>query len=82
MNDKIPKDKDLLQLKIFQYDIGLIDGELIGEPARRSIHKYDKSVKLLHYNNHNCYVNNMNAFFKAFRCSTCDTLRSFQRLVL
>ena len=75
LND-IPKVEDLLQLNIFLYDIDFVDGELIGELCRRSIQKYEKSVKLLRYNNHICYVNNINAFFKAFRCSTCDTLFS------
>ena len=69
----IPKVEDLLQLNIFLYDIDFVDGELIGELARRSIQKFEKSVKLLRYNNHICYVNNINAFFKAFRCTTCDT---------
>ena len=35
-----------------------------------------KSVKLLRYNNHICYVNNINVMFKAFRCTTCDTFFS------
>ena len=35
-----------------------------------------KIVKLLRYNNHICYVNNINALFKAFRCTTCDTFFS------
>ena len=72
----IPKVEDLLQLNIFLYDIDFVDGELIGELARRSIQKFEKSVKLLRYNNHICYVNNINAFFKAFRCNTCDTFFS------
>ena len=53
-----------------------MDGELIGELCRRSIQKYEKSVKLLRYNNHICYVNKINALFKAFRCTTCDTFFS------
>ena len=53
-----------------------MDGELIGELARRSIQKFEKSVELLRYNNHICYVNNINALFKAFRCTTCDTFFS------
>ena len=53
-----------------------MDGELIGELARRSIHKFEKSVKLLRYNNHICYVNNINALFGTFRCTTCDTFFS------
>ena len=69
----IPKVEELMQLNIFLYDIDFVDGELIGELCRRSIQKYEKSVKLLRYNNHICYVNNINALFKAFRCITCDT---------
>ena len=75
LND-IPKVEDLLQLNIFLYDIDFVDGELIGELCRRSIQKYENSVKLLRYNNHICYVNNINALFKAFRCTTCDTFFS------
>ena len=70
----IPKVEDLLQLNILLYDIDFVDGELIGELCRRSVQKYEKSVKLLRYNNHFCYVNNINALFKAFRLTTCDTL--------
>ena len=72
----IPKVEDLLQLNIFLYDIDFVDGELIGEMCRRSNQKYEKSVKLLRYNNHICYANNINALFKAFRCATCDTFFS------
>ena len=75
LND-IPKVEDLLQLNIFLYDIDFVDGELIGELARRSIPKYEKSVKLLCYNHHICYVNNVNALFKAFLCAMCDTFFS------
>ena len=75
LND-IPKTEDLLQLNIFLYDIDFVDGELIGELARRSIQKYENIVKLLRYNNHICYLNNINALFKAFRCTTCDTFFS------
>ena len=72
----IPKVEDLSQLNIFFYDIDFVDGELIGELCRRSNQKYEKSVKLLRYNNHVCYVNNINALFKTFRCTTCDTFFS------
>ena len=75
LND-IPKVEDLLQLNIFLYDIDFVDGELIGELCRRRFQKYENSVKLLRYNNHNCYVDNINALFKAFRCTTCDTFSS------
>ena len=69
----ILKIEDLMQLNIFLYDLDFVDEELIGELFRRSIQKYEKSVKLLRYNNHICYVNNFNALFKTFQCTTCDT---------
>ena len=72
LND-IPNVEDLLQLNVFHYDINFVDGELIGELCRRSVQNYGRSLKLLRYNNHICYVNNINALFKASRCTTCDT---------
>ena len=72
----ISKVEEMLQLNIFLYDIDFVDGELIGELARRSIQNFEKSVKLLRYNNHICYVNNINALFEAFRCTTWDTFFS------
>ena len=76
----IPKVEEMLQifflLQYFFYDIDFVDGELVGELARRSIQKFEKSVNRLRYNNHNCYVSDMNSFFKSFRCSTCDTIFS------
>ena len=75
LND-IPKVEDLLQLNIFLYDIDFVDWVLIGELARRSIQEFEKSVKRLRYNNDICYVNNINALFKVFRCTTCDTFFS------
>ena len=72
----VPKVEEMLHLNIYLYDIDFVDGELIGELCRRSIQKYEKSVKLLRYNNHICYVNNINALFKVFRCTTCDTFFS------
>ena len=75
LND-IAKVEDLLQINIFLYDIDFVDGELIGKLCRRILQKYEKSVKLLRYNNHICYVNSINALFRAFRCTTCDTFFS------
>ena len=72
----ISKVEEMLQLNILPYDIDFVDGELIVELARRSIQKFEKSVKLLWFNNHMCYVDNINALFKAFRCTTCDTFFS------
>ena len=72
----IPKVEEMLQLNIFLYDIDFEDGELIGELARRSNQKFQKSVKLFSYNNRICYVSDMNSFFKVFRCSTCGRIFS------
>ena len=75
--DDISSVEDIVGINIFIYDIDLIDGAMVGELARRSIKKYEKNVQLIRYNSHICYVDNINALFKAFRCPTCD--RFFQK---
>ena len=71
--EDIPSVQDIVSINIFIYDIDLIDGAMVGELARRSIKKYEKNVQLIRYNSHICYVDNINALFKAIRCPTCDT---------
>ena len=71
--DDILSVEDIKGINIFIYDIDLIDGAMVGELARRSIKKYEKSVRLIRYYSHICYVDNIHALFKAFRCPTCDT---------
>ena len=71
LND-IPIVEDLLTLNIVLYDIDIVNGNIVGELARRSVQKYEKTVRLLRYNNHICYVNNNNAVLQSFRCPTCD----------
>ena len=66
------KVEEMLQLEIFLSDIDFLDRTFIGDFASRSIEKYENSVMLLRYNNQICYLNNINAIFKAFRCSTSD----------
>ena len=65
--------EDLLTLNILLYDIDIVDGNIFGELARQSVQKYENTVRLLRYNNHICYVNNINAVFQSFRCPNCDT---------
>ena len=65
--------EDLLTLNILLYDIDIVDGNIIGELARRSVQEYENTVRLLRYNNHISYVNNINAVFQSFRCPNCDT---------
>ena len=72
MND-IPIVEDLLTLNIVLYDIDIVDGNIIGEFAWRSLQKYNNTVKLVRFNDHICYVSNIDAFFQAFRCPNCDT---------
>ena len=72
MND-IPFAEVPLTLNIVLYDIDIVEGNSIGELARRSVQKYENNVRLLRYNNQICYVNNINAIFQSFRCHNCDT---------
>ena len=70
--------EDLLLLKIVLY-IDFVDGNIIGQLARRSMQKYNNTVRLLRYNNHICHVSNINAVYQAFRCPNFDTF--FSRVV-
>ena len=72
IND-IPNVEDLLTLNILLYDIVIVDGNIIGELVRRSLQKYNTTVRLLRYNNHICNVSNINAVFQDFRCPNSDT---------
>ena len=76
--DNLPVVEDVVEKNIFIYDINIEDGYFVGELARRSIGKYENTVKLLRYNNHNIYVINIDNFFKCFRCPTCDTFSTKQ----
>ena len=70
--DQIPIIEEQIKQNLFIYDFDIEDGEIIGEIVRRSIERYDENIKLLRYNNHICYVNDINKFFKKFRCPSCD----------
>ena len=71
MND-IPVVEDLRTLSILLYDIDIVDGNIIGELARRSAQKYENIARLLRYNNHICYLSNIKAILQSFRCTICD----------
>ena len=72
--DNLPIVEDAVEKNIFIYDIEIEDGDFLGNLARRSIGKYEKTVKLLRYNNHIIFVKNTDNFFKCFRFPTCDTV--------
>ena len=46
MND-IPIVEDLLTLNVLLYDKDIVDGNIVGELARRSVQKYENTVRLL-----------------------------------
>ena len=80
MND-VPIVEDLLTINILLYDIDILDSNIIGKLARRNVQNYEYTVRLLRFNNHICYVNNINAVFQSFRCPNCDTFfnRTFSK---
>ena len=84
--DNLPIVEVVVEKNIFIYDIDIEDGDFVGELAWRSIGKYENTVKLLRYNNHIIYVNNIDNFFKCFRCPNCDTFfnisQNFNKLLL
>ena len=65
--------ENAIKHNIFIYDIDMEEGESVGELARRSVEMYEKNINLLRYNNHKCYVDDINTFFKQLRCPSCDT---------
>ena len=75
--DDSPLVEDLVDRKIFIYDFDIKEGEYFGELARRSIGNFEKTVKLLRFNNHIIHTNDIDSFFKCFRCPSCDC--SFNR---
>ena len=65
--------EDLLTLNILLYDIDIVDRNIVGELARRSVQIYENTVRPLKNNKYICYVNNTNAVFQSFRCPNFDT---------
>ena len=65
--------EELLTLNIVLYDTDIVDGSIIEELSRRRLQKNFNTVRRLRFNNHICYVSNINAVFQAFRCPICDT---------
>ena len=65
--------ENVLKHNIFIDDIDIEGGNFVGELAGSIIEMYENSINLLLYTNHICYVDNINTFFKGFRCPNCDT---------
>ena len=71
--EDLPVVEEIVQRNIFIYKFDIQDGEYVGELARRSIGRSDETVKLLRFNNHIINTNDIDSFFKCFRCPSCDT---------
>ena len=50
--NEVPVVEALLTLKVLFYDIDTVDGNIIGELARRSEQKHKNTTRLLRYNYH------------------------------
>ena len=80
MNDMTTVE-DLLTLNIHLYDIDIVDGNIVGELARKSVQKYYNTARLQKYNNQISYMNNINAVFQSFRCPNCDVFFSTEHSI-
>ena len=64
--------EEIVERNINIYNFDIQEGEYVGELARRSIGKLEKTVKLLRFNNHIIHTNDIDSFFKRFRCPSGD----------
>ena len=62
--------EDLAKVNILVYDFEVSENGIVGELAQRSLQRFNSTATLLRYNNHICYVTDVNKVFKAFRCPT------------
>ena len=70
--DDLPLVEGIVERNKFIYDFDIQEGENVGELARRSIGKVEETVKLLGFNNLIFHTNDIDSFFKCFRCPSCD----------
>ena len=64
------------------YDFDIEEGEYVGELARRSIGRFDKTVKLLRYNIQIIHTNDIDSLFKCFRCPSSGTFFKRSELLI
>ena len=73
MND-ISNLGDFVPVKIFLYDIDLVDGGMFEELAGQRVGNLSYTIQLLRYNSHLCYVSKINALFEGCRFPWSDKL--------
>ena len=69
----IPIVEDPLTLSILDYDIEVLDGNIIKGLNGRSVQNCENTAKMFRYSNHRGHVRNINAASQSFRCTICDT---------
>ena len=65
---KIP---NLRKKQQFFYNSVIADQTFVEELARGSIEMYSNTVRLLHCIVHTCYISNIKASLKIYRCASC-----------
>ena len=73
IND-LPLVEEIVERNIFIYNFDIQEGEYVGETAKRSKGKFEKTLNLLRFNNHIIHTKDIDSFFKCFRCPSCDCL--------
>ena len=64
--------EDIVHANFFQYDIDVLNGSLTREVVRKSVRNYSNTARLLRNKSHICYVSDINALFRTYRCPPCD----------
>ena len=71
--EDLPNVDKIVQRNTFIFDFDIQEGEYVEELARRRIGTFDKTIKLLRFNNHSIHTNDIDAFVKCFRCPSSET---------
>ena len=71
--DDLPVVEKIVQRNIFIYDFDIQEREYVELARLGSIGRFDKTVELLRINNQINHTNDVDSFFKCFRCPSCET---------
>ena len=75
--------EEMIECSIFIYDFDVQEGDHLGELARLSIGRFDKTVKLLRLNNHIIDTNDIHSCFDVLRVFDVlpETVSSIDRTI-